>query len=517
MSRWILVVCLAITLVRGTALASSRLEQAIIETEDNVVVEGVEVDGKWYPDYSVSWLDAGCKNGPLPSNTATVLFDSQLLCCDGAFGGQPSKACLNGLDNDVEVANDNVLCQTEAECKERMSFGGRRYEEFEVGEFALSGCFTKDSILFWGTGGERLDESMVDIDNFFDEGGEVVFCNDDSQSTSLPSSSTTTEATFDAPKDDILSVLKNQTNKPTMAIIATNEPTAQKPSTIAPTRTVTTDAPTASNTFVAFNNNTISNENTISSSSSSFHCVDPRSSNRKRTHLVRRGEETTMCLFIGPSGNWNSDDVTYKRFAFNLKADEFSSYQIPNTFNSLVVTTATSSHGRNSFNSTATHIFASSQTSLSFLRRYVDGPLQRIYPFLTAIIEVDEGSVIGITWDDACGFCERSECQLNTYNFDGSVASAEQAKQPVEGCYLTREQCLGFAASGSKICDLKLYVVWSGTDADGKALLSSDSRFSMFPPNRIQESVTSAYEKMIEQLKNIKDNIQNKVQSSPGR
>lgn len=148
---------------------------------------------------------------------------------------------------------------------------------------------------------------------------------------------------------------------------------------------------------------------------------------------------------------------------------------------------------------------------LSFLRRYVDSPLQRIYPFLTAIIEVDKGSVIGITWDDACGFCERSECQLNTYNFDGSVASAEQAKQPVEGCYLTREQCLGFAASGSKICDLKLFVVWTGTDADGKALLSSDSRFSMFPPNRIQESVTSAYEKMIEQLKNIKDNIQDTV------
>lgn len=66
-------------------------------------------------------------------------------------------------------------------------------------------------------------------------------------------------------------------------------------------------------------------------------------------------------------------------------------------------------------------------------------------------------------------------------------------------------------ASGSKICDLKLYVVWTGTDADGKALLSSDSRFSMFPPNRIQESVTSAYEKMIEELKNIKDNIQDTV------
>lgn len=134
-----------------------------------------------------------------------------------------------------------------------------------------------------------------------------------------------------------------------------------------------------------------------------------------------------------------------------------------------------------------------------------------MYPFLTAIIDVDKGDVVGITWDDACVFCEMSECQMNTYNFDGSVATAEQAKQPVEGCYLTREQCLGFAASGSTQCDLKLYVVWTGTDADGNALLSSDSRFSMFPRNRIEESVTGAYDKMLEDLKNMKDTITDTV------
>jgi hypothetical protein len=505
--RQILVVCLA-GLVQGTALTSSRLEQAIIETENNNLGEVVvEVDGKWYPDYSVSWLEGGCKNiTPLPI-TATVLFDSQLLCCNGAFGGQPSNSCLNGIDVSTS-ANINVLCQTEDECKEQMSLG--RYEEFEVGEFALSGCFTKDNILFWGTGGERFDEteSMVDIDNFFEGGGEVVFC-DLLQSTSpSSSSSTTTEDTFDTLKEDILSLLQNQTNKPTKP---TSTPSANP--TSVPMSEPTSNPTTKPTSTQTPSSNPTSNPTSkpTSDPSSSFHCVDPRSSNNiNRTHLVRRGEETTICLFIGPAGNWNSNDVTYTRFTFNLKADEFSSYQIPNTFNSLV----TSATGQNSFNSMATHIFASSQTSLSFLRRYVDNELKRIYPFLTAIIEVEKGIVIGITWDDACGFCNRSECQLNTYNFDGSAASAEQAKQPVEGCYLTREQCLGFVASGSKICDLKLYVVWSGTDVDGKALLSSDSRFSMFPPNRIQESVTSAYEKMIEQLKNMKDNIQNKVQSS---
>jgi hypothetical protein len=46
------------------------------------------------------------------------------------------------------------------------------------------------------------------------------------------------------------------------------------------------------------------------------------------TYTVRRGETTTVCLYVGPAGNWNNN-VSYKRFSVNLVADEFSSYQIP--------------------------------------------------------------------------------------------------------------------------------------------------------------------------------------------
>jgi len=44
--------------ILNAPLTSSRLEQAIIETEDNVVEE--EADGKWYPDYSVSSQQFPC-------------------------------------------------------------------------------------------------------------------------------------------------------------------------------------------------------------------------------------------------------------------------------------------------------------------------------------------------------------------------------------------------------------------------------------------------------------------------
>ena len=63
-------------------------------------------------------------------------------------------------------------CLTEADCEERMTEG---YDKFEVGNFPLSGCFSKDGILYWGTG-ENFDQSM-DLEAFFQSGDvEGVYC-----------------------------------------------------------------------------------------------------------------------------------------------------------------------------------------------------------------------------------------------------------------------------------------------------------------------------------------------------
>ena len=51
----------------------------------------------WYADYGTSWAVAGCKTAfPYPSY-ATTFFNNQLDCCKGAYGGQTSGACLAGL------------------------------------------------------------------------------------------------------------------------------------------------------------------------------------------------------------------------------------------------------------------------------------------------------------------------------------------------------------------------------------------------------------------------------------
>jgi hypothetical protein len=152
------------------------------------------------------------------------------------------------------------------------------------------------------------------------------------------------------------------------------------------------------------------------------------------------------------------------------------------------------------FNTNGTQIFAASQQALSFQRRYYDATTNMIFPYLTIIVDVVNGVVRGIAWDDACVFCEQSKCLPNTYNFDGTLASAEQASQPTDGCYFTKEACDGFQKTGNTVCDLNLHVVWTGTDIRGNVLMSSDSRFSAFPPNRIQEKVQGSYDSMVNQV-----------------
>ena len=171
---------------------------------------------------------------------------------------------------------------------------------------------------------------------------------------------------------------------------------------------------------------------------------------------------------------------------------------------------------KNYFKSEATHIFAASQSRLSFQRKYYDTSDSFVYPYLTAIIDVEQGVVQGIAWDNACIFCEEKHCLPNTYNFNGTLATQEQIGQPVNGCRVEQLTCLEMKGGDNDVCELTLYVVWTGTDADGNVLLSSDSRFSMFPPNRVQEKVTDGYNNAIDTLKKKAGQAKDSVEGALG-
>lgn len=132
-----------------------------------------------------------------------------------------------------------------------------------------------------------------------------------------------------------------------------------------------------------------------------------------------------------------------------------------------------------------------SQQHTSFLRLYHEftaAGASRIFPHLTVNIDVEKGRVRGVTWDDACLFCGGFECVPITYNYAGVIQNETTAGQPVGGCHITTEECLTKPA----VCDLLLYVVWSGTDSKGIAFQSAASRFSMFPAQDLRNRLTRA-------------------------
>jgi hypothetical protein len=116
---------------------------------------------------------------------------------------------------------------------------------------------------------------------------------------------------------------------------------------------------------------------------------------------------------------------------------------------------------------------------------------------LTAIIDVQKGVVKGITWDDACLFCSNAKCEENTYDYNGRIRSQKDSGQPTKACYIDQAECNAAAVGSSTgqpgakpICDLSVYFVWTGDDADGKALQSSAFRFSAFPEQELQNRIT---------------------------
>lgn len=142
-------------------------------------------------------------------------------------------------------------------------------------------------------------------------------------------------------------------------------------------------------------------------------------------------------------------------------------------------------------------------SSLSFQKKYFDATNSTVFPYLTAIVTVNEGVVTGITWDDACVFCSSDECVDNTFNFDGELATAEEAEQKVGSCPMTIEEC---EASETAECDIMLYVVWTGTDSNGKDFTSSANRFSAFPKQSWSDRLYLNLPSWMDSINPFKDN-----------
>ncbi len=109
---------------------------------------------------------------------------------------------------------------------------------------------------------------------------------------------------------------------------------------------------------------------------------------------------------------------------------------------------------------------------------------------MTAIIDVAEGVVQGIVWDDASIFCGRDKQEPNTFDFAGVSGNENRFGQPVVGCFNAKDECSTNPETNTT-CDLLLYVVWTGTDSTGRSFLSSSYRYSAFPPQDWTDRLTN--------------------------
>lgn len=258
-------------------------------------------------------------------------------------------------------------------------------------------------------------------------------------------------------------------------------------------------------------------------------CIDPDKS--KSQNLVRIQQPSRVCFSIANDTDWNGGFASYLRASFEPKADVYSRFHIPNckrvspcfvifffdtnpisiphfyiccccccvpstlssAYRDLVQRKNSTASSNNIFKSSPViTISASSQTALSFVRVYYDAAKDRVYPFLTAIMDVDRGVVKGITWDNACVFCGGTECLENTYNYDGVPQNQSSAGQTTRSCFVSTEDCNALLGSNSSstVCDITVYTVWTGTDANGIALQSQAYRFSEFPAQELSDRIT---------------------------
>lgn len=101
---------------------------------------------------------------------------------------------------------------------------------------------------------------------------------------------------------------------------------------------------------------------------------------------------------------------------------------------------------------------------------------ENVVSVYTAVMHVKDGELEGITWDDGCFFCEEdsASCIATSMTWAGEPISTGNLAG--KGCAQSKAECGQDPAQ----CGLKVYVVWTGTDKNGRFLTSAGTRFSRF-------------------------------------
>lgn len=192
---------------------------------------------------------------------------------------------------------------------------------------------------------------------------------------------------------------------------------------------------------------------------------------------VTIGRQTYICLTLSRL-NWYHNG-TYMRIASEPTADQLSSIAIGSAWASADYDLDTALYKlKVPFNEgEGLGVSVESMGKMSYQKafryvRSVDGELQGVtFPLLMAIVFVEEGKVVSIDWDHTCNWCENKNCAHNTYDYNGTDIKSGS------GCFVEDSQCV-VSGGATKLCELKVFVTWTGTDSKGRYLLSATNRLS---------------------------------------
>jgi len=239
----------------------------------------------------------------------------------------------------------------------------------------------------------------------------------------------------------------------------TQAPTLQ-PTTAAPSLAPTTGAPgTTAPSSAPTSSPTISP--TVSWENIALSTIEMNLTCGMRNVAYRQFEKMTppLCIVI--------DDVNY--IAFYPNVDDFTLLEVQQSFG-----TAWLDNPQNE----PVYIRAEVGAKSSYWRTRSQGlpPNKITVPFWTLVIEVTDGLVDKLTWDDSCPLCESSDMCVADRN-----------------CGVMHNTCGNTDADNN--CNLQIYVSWFGTDADGKYFTSSDKRLSRFRSGSLRGAYDSALKK----------------------
>lgn len=246
--------------------------------------------------------------------------------------------------------------------------------------------------------------------------------------------------------------------------------------------------------------------------------------------ISKVGDKTYVCLVI------NSKRVSL----FMPKADQYTRLNMKDSFTSnstfgtetlqspstgeCTVSTRFNSNEPKACKYTMIHVESMGKRSLAKAYKVFDHDSTTpkwSFPILTIVISVKQGKVQALTWDDGCHFCQDAtdECASNIFTLptnrfnetmkvsdnvigklmlDGLGKNCRVKADPGMDIIQKAKDCTGpscsqynkFCIDGN--CDLKLFVVWTGTDAEGNYFKSASLRFSRFAKYSINDLYSSA-------------------------